>query len=40
MGARGGGGGSGDWLDVSDEYIESGGSLATLRALCEKGVAD
>mmetsp|Transcript_24895 Transcript_24895/g.62051 ORF Transcript_24895/g.62051 Transcript_24895/m.62051 type:complete len:88 (+) Transcript_24895:1933-2196(+) len=34
------GGGSGDWLDSTEAYIDSGGDEASLRALCDKGVAN
>jgi hypothetical protein len=33
-------GGSGGWIDVTEDYVESGGDAHWLRMLCEKGVAN
>ena len=34
------GGSSGEWLDASGAYVESGGGLEELRALCRAGIVD
>jgi hypothetical protein len=39
-GGGAGGGGSGNWLDATEGYIESGGDAKSLRLLCEQGVAN
>ena len=33
-------GGKGEWLDAAAAYVDGGGKLRDLRALCDAGVAD